>query len=68
MFCFLVESSNTNFSPLTSDDLAIILDSGCTIAMTPNESDFIDSIFLPKEHYVGDIASGLTTLVIGKVL
>ena len=68
LLCFLVESNNSNFSPLTSDDLAIILDSGCTIAMTPDESDFIDGTFLPQEHYVGGIASGLKTLGVGKVL
>ena len=68
MLCFLVESNNRHFSPLTSDDLAIILDCGCTIAMTPDESDFIDSTFLTQEHYVGGIASGLKILGIGKFL
>ena len=59
LISFLAENNSPNFTSLTSDDFAIILDSGCSIAMTPDASDFITGTFNTQAHSVGGIGSGL---------
>jgi hypothetical protein len=68
MIAFLADANAPTFTPITSDDLVIILDSGCTIAMTPDIDDFIDGTYKPQQHTVGGIASGLQTEGVGQVL
>ena len=36
-------------APLTSDDSLIVLDSGCSIAITPNINDFLDGAHKPQD-------------------
>jgi hypothetical protein len=52
---------------VTSDDLLIILDSGCSIAITPDIGAFIDGTYLPQEHGIKGIGSGLNSPGIGEV-
>ena len=67
MIAFLADANAPTFTPITSDDLVIILDSGCTIAMTPDKGDFINDTYSPQQHTVGGIASGLQTEGVGQV-
>ena len=67
MIAFLADANAPTFTPITSDDLVIILDSGCTIAMTPDKGDFITDTYSPQQHTVGGIASGLQTEGVGQV-
>jgi hypothetical protein len=52
---------------VTSDNLLVVLDNGCSIAITPNIGDFIDGTFLPQEHDIKGIGSGLNSSGIGEV-
>ena len=68
LISFLAENNSPNFTSLTSDDFAIILDSGCSIAMTPDASDFITGTFNTQAHSVGGIGSGLESKGIGEII
>ena len=59
------QSGNPSYNPLTSDDLMIVLDSGCSIAMTPNEEDFIHGTYAIDTTTVNGIGSGLQAIGIG---
>lgn len=61
LIALLTDSNSPSFTSITSNDLAIVLDSGCTIVMTPDSSDFIDRTYKTQFHNVGGIGSGLTT-------
>ena len=54
-------------APLTSDDSLLILDSGCSIAITPNINDFIDGTYKPQDCTVSGIGSGLSAEGIGTI-
>ena len=45
MICMLGELNSPSFSSITSDDLAIILDSGASCCMSPFKNDFIDGTY-----------------------
>ena len=60
-------SHNGAFNPITSDDSVVILDSGCSIAITPDLSDFIDGTYAVQENQISGIGSGLNSLGIGEV-
>jgi hypothetical protein len=55
------------YSHITSDDLLVVLDSGCSIAITPDNGDFIHGTYLPQEHDTKGIGSGLNSSDMGKV-
>jgi hypothetical protein len=52
--------------PLTSDDLLVVLDSGCTCAITFNKSDFIDTIRPVQNVELQGISSGLQVKGVGQ--
>ena len=54
-------------APLTADDLLIILDSGCSIALTPYITDFIDGTYKNQPCSISGIGSGLEARGIGTV-
>jgi hypothetical protein len=55
------------FNPITSDDDIVILDSGCSIAITPDLTDFIDGTYAAQDNQISGIGSGLTSAGIGEV-
>jgi hypothetical protein len=63
----LKAGSDPNFTPITSDDHVVILDSGCSIAITPDLSDFIDGTYASQAHNISGIGSGLQSHGIGEV-
>ena len=68
MICMLSKRGHPFFSTLTDDDIAIILDSGASICMTPEITDFIKSSYQKQsDKKVGGIASGLQVQGFGKV-
>jgi hypothetical protein len=58
---------DSNFLNITSDDLLVVLDSGCSIAITPDRSDFLDGTYHTQEHNISGIGSGLNSAGIGDV-
>ena len=54
-------------SPLTSDDLLVILDSGCSTAITPDLSDFPDGTHHIQDQNVSGMGSGLQAEGMGTV-
>ena len=53
-------------TPITSDDMLIILDSGCTCAITFNKSDFIGPIHPVQDVKLMEISSGLQVTGVGQ--
>ena len=64
----LNSSLGGSWSALTADDLAVVLDSGCSIAITPRAEDFIDGTYHVRNAQVTGIADGLSAAGIGEVL
>ena len=58
---------NSAFNLITLDDNVVILDSGCSIAITPDASDFIDGTYAVQDNQISGIGSGLHSLGIGEV-
>ena len=54
-------------APLTSDDSLIVLDSGCSMAITPNINDFLNGTCEPQDGTVSGIGSGLTAEGMGTI-
>ena len=54
-------------APLTSDDLLVVLDSGCTCAITFDKSDFIGTIRPVQNVELQGISSGLQVKGVGQV-
>ena len=54
-------------APLTADDTLLILDSGCSIAISPHIHDFIDGTHNTQAHTIKGIGSGLTASGMGIV-
>ena len=63
----LKADSHSAFNPITSDDEIVILDSGCSIAITPDLSDFIDGTYAAQDNQISGIGSGLNSTGIGEV-
>jgi hypothetical protein len=57
MFFAMQANFDSPFNNITSDDLLVVLDSGCSIAITPDLSDFIDGTNQPQEHTISGIGS-----------
>jgi hypothetical protein len=55
------------FSNITSDDLLVVLDSGCSITIMPDLGNFIDGTYQPQQHNIRGIDSGLNSSGIGNV-
>ena len=62
----LAEKGHSTYAPLTSDDFAVLLDSGCSLAMTNDLNDLIDG-YQPVNERIGGIAAGLQAMGIGDV-
>jgi hypothetical protein len=58
---------DSSFLNITSDDLLVVLDSGCSIAITPDRNDFINGTYHTQEHNISGIGSGLNSAGIGDV-
>jgi hypothetical protein len=62
---------HTDFSegtaPVTSDDLLVVLDSGCTCAITFDKSDFVGPIRPVQNVELKGISSGLQVAGVGQV-
>ena len=62
---------HSNFSkgtvPITSDDFMVVLNSGCTCAISFNKSDFISPIHPVQFIGLKGIASGLYIQGVGQV-
>ena len=67
MLTALKADFDSGFNPITSDDDLVILDSGCSIAITPDITDFIDGTYAAQDHQISGIGSGLHSLGIGEV-
>ena len=67
LLSFLPDLNQDPYTLLTADDFAVILDSGCSIAMTNDESDFING-FLSVNHKICGIAARLTAQGVGNVV
>ena len=52
---------------ITSDDEQLVLDSECSIAITPDLTDFVDGTYSIQDYSVNGIGSGLKTIGIGEV-
>ena len=52
---------------ITSDDEQLILDSGCSIAITPDLTDFVDGTYSIQDYNVNGIGSGLKAIGISEV-
>ena len=52
-------------APVTSNDLLVVLDSGCTCAISFDQHDFVGSICLAQFIKLEGIASGLQVKGIG---
>ena len=52
---------------ITSDDEQLVLDSGCSIAITPDLTDFVDGTYSIQNYNVNGIGSGLQAIGIGEV-
>ena len=63
----IVHDNHSFMTPLTSDDLLVILDSGCSIAITPDLTDFLDGTYQIQDKTVTGIGSGLQAKGIGTV-
>jgi hypothetical protein len=55
-------------TPITSDDMLVILDSGCTCAITFDKSDFIRPMHPVQDVELMGISSGLEVTGIGQVI
>jgi hypothetical protein len=55
-------------TPITSDDMLVILDSGCTCAITFDKSDFIGPIHPVQDVELMGISSGLKVAGVGQVI
>jgi hypothetical protein len=62
MLFAMKEDFNLPYTNITIDDLLGILDSGCSIAITPNLGNFIAGTYQPQEHTIKGIGSGLSSL------
>jgi hypothetical protein len=58
---------NSPYCHVASDNLLVVLDSGCSIAITPDIRDFINGTYLPQEHDIKGINSGINSSGIGEV-
>ena len=47
---------------ITSDDEQLVLDSGCSIAITPDLTDFVDGTYSIQNYNVNGIGSGLQAI------
>jgi hypothetical protein len=65
MLCALKADYDSAFNLITLDDDVVILDRGCSIALTPDLSDFIDGAV--QNHQISGKGSGLHSLGIGEV-
>ena len=66
--CSMQGSLGSKYSSMTSDDLLVILDSGCSIAITPDITDFKNGKVYPcQATELKGIASGLKIEGIGVV-
>ena len=66
--CMLSKHGHPFFSTLTDDDIAIILDSGASICMTPEITDFVQGSYQKQsDKKVEGITSGLQVQGFGKV-
>ena len=59
------ESYHAEYAQITSDDLLCILDSGCSIAISPDITDFPDGIEPINDLELKGIASGLAVTGVG---
>jgi hypothetical protein len=50
MLSALKANFDSAFNPITLDDDVVILDSGCSIALTPDLSDFIDGTYAVQDQ------------------
>ena len=70
-YCVMLFTLHSNYSegtaPVTSDDLLVILDSGCTCTISFNKQDFIGPICPVQFIKLKGIASGLQVKGIGTV-
>jgi hypothetical protein len=67
MLSALKANFNSAFNPITLDNDIVILDSSCSIALTPDLSDFINSTYAIQDHQISGIGSSLNSLGIGEV-
>jgi hypothetical protein len=71
VYQFLPQLQHSNFdegtAPITSDDMLIVLNSGCTCAITFDKDDFVGQIRPVQDVELQGISSGLRVAGVGQV-
>ena len=63
----LMGHNSAFLAPLTSDDSLLVLDSGCSIAISPDINDFINGTYRTQDCTTSGIGSGLQAQGIGTI-